>query len=326
MIWMTWRQFRTQALAGIAVAALLDIYLLILGLQVHHSYTSDLAQCRKNGGCSDLQNSLVSHYDFRISLLGYVLVVVPGLLGVFWSAPLITRELESGTHQLAWNQSVTRGTWLAAKLAVVGPIGVAVTGLYSMLLTWAASPLDQIRGNRFSPLLFDARNITPIAYAAFAFVLGVALGLVIRRTVPTMAVTLVVFAVVQIVMPTLVRPSYASPTTTTVQLTAQTVDSLSFFGEYGAIDGLKIPQSWVLSTSPMLNAQGQDVGHTAMYARCVAQTDMGSCFGSQNLHVQVSEQPAGRYWDFQWYETAIFAVLAALIAGFCFWRIRGRLS
>jgi hypothetical protein len=40
----------------------------------------------------------------------------------------------------------------------------------------------------------------------------------------------------------------------------------------------------------------------------------------------VSYQPASRFWSFQWYETGIYAALALVLAGFCFWRIRHRLS
>ena len=39
-----------------------------------------------------------------------------------------------------------------------------------------------------------ARHIASVGYAAFGFALGVTAGVLIRRTVPTMAVTLVVFA------------------------------------------------------------------------------------------------------------------------------------
>ena len=44
-----------------------------------------------------------------------------------------------------------------------------------------------------------------IGYAAFAFALGVTAGLLIRRTLPAMAVPLGVFAVVQIAWPIWVR-------------------------------------------------------------------------------------------------------------------------
>ena len=49
--------------------------------------------------------------------------------------------------------------------------------------------------------MFDARGIVPLGYAAFAFALGVTVGMLIRRTVPAMAITLAVFVAVQIAMP-----------------------------------------------------------------------------------------------------------------------------
>ena len=32
--------------------------------------------------------------------------VAPALLGIFWGAPLVAREYETGTYRLAWTQSV----------------------------------------------------------------------------------------------------------------------------------------------------------------------------------------------------------------------------
>jgi hypothetical protein len=42
--------------------------------------------------------------------------------------------------------------------------------------------------SRFSPLVFDARDIAPVGYAAFAFALGVTVGVLVRRTLPAMAI------------------------------------------------------------------------------------------------------------------------------------------
>jgi hypothetical protein len=44
----------------------------------------------------------------------------PALIGIFWGAPLITRELETGTNRLAWTKSITRARRLAVKLALAG--------------------------------------------------------------------------------------------------------------------------------------------------------------------------------------------------------------
>ena len=49
---------------------------------------------------------------------------------------------------------------------------------------------------------------------------------------------------------------------------------------------------------------------------------LGACLAPQNLHVDITFQPAGRYWPLQWIETAFYAALAALLAVTCFRRIR----
>jgi hypothetical protein len=45
-----------------------------------------------------------------------------------------------------------------------------------------------------------------------------------------------------------------------------------------------------------------------------------------HIEYAVVYQPFSRYWAFQGIETAIFVVLALLLAGFCFWWVRHRLS
>src|ERR1035438_10789054 len=85
MIWLAWRQARTQiavALAAVAAAA--------------------VAAAAAGRGDSTLR-----------LWLSVLVVVVPGLLGVFWGAPLVAGELESGSFRLAWTQDASRGRWLA---------------------------------------------------------------------------------------------------------------------------------------------------------------------------------------------------------------------
>ena len=329
MIWTTWRRFRAQALTGLGALLLLAVYLLVLGEQIRSGYRADLARCGTAGGCAGALDSLTGDYGLQIDLLGYLLLAVPGALGIFWGAPLVARELEAGTHRLVWNQSVTRSRWLAAQLGLVGLTAVAVTGLGSALLSRAAGPLDQIGNDRFTPVLFAARGIAPLGYAAFAFALGATLGLLLRRTVPAMALTLVLFAAVQIVVPNLVRPHYSPAVRASVPLTAPAITDLTMIGSYGELQGLTVPGGpWVISTSTMLDAAGRPVGHSAWYQGCLnaGLTAMPTCLAAGHLHVDVTEQPADRYWTFQWYETALFAALAALLTALCFARIRGRLG
>ncbi|MET7302220.1 ABC transporter permease subunit [Embleya sp. NPDC005575] len=181
---------------------------------------------------------------------------------------MVTRELESGTHRLVWNQSVTRARRLAVKLAVITVATLVVTGLFSALPTWAARPYDRLQGTRFTPLVFDARNLVPLGYAVFAFALGTTIGLLIRRTLPAMAVTLVLFAVVQVVMP-YVRPHLLPAKQTAVAVNGTTLPRAGSFildGDAGGpdervstgatlrIEDYRMPGAWVLTGSTKIRA------------------------------------------------------------------------
>src|SRR4029453_7285318 len=72
-----------------------------------------------------------------------VVLLLPALIGLFWGAPLLARELEAGTHRLVWNQSITRTRWLAVKLAVTGLAAMTAAGLGSLVVSWWANPIEK---------------------------------------------------------------------------------------------------------------------------------------------------------------------------------------
>ena len=51
-----------------------------------------------------------------------------------------------------------------------------------------------------------------------------------------------------------------------------------------------------------------------------------ACLGRHGIREAITYQPAGRYWRFQWTETAIYLILALALTGYCFRRINRRLS
>src|SRR6516225_4320246 len=65
--------------------------------------------------------------------------------------------------------------------------------------------------NQYSPLIFATHGITPLGYAAVAFVLGVTVGVLVRRAVLAMALTLAVFVVLQVTMALWIRPQLFPP-------------------------------------------------------------------------------------------------------------------
>ncbi len=334
MIWLTWRQFRVQALTAAAVLAAVAILLGVTGSHLASLYAaSGITGCHGDS-CANVAGAFLNqlttngfyHVGYPIGLV--VIFVAPPMLGIFWGAPLIARELESGTYRLAWNQSITRTRWLTVKLALTGLAAMAFTEALALMHAWWADPISKaialgggtsvFSGTRFSWTTFAANGITPLGYAAFAFTLGTAAGVLIRRIVPAMAVTLAIFAVVQLAMPLWVRPHLLPARHTIVSVAA--LDSL----RPDKLPGQ--PGAWLLSSEP-INAAGQPV--TATPAACLSLSlgkDAGEgpyldCLASHGIRETITYQPASRYWPFQWIETGIFLALALALAWFCFWRL-----
>ena len=340
MIWVTWRQFRAQAITGLAVLAVAAAYFVITGLSMHHTYALDVASCGSLGQtCDTSLSQFRDSYSGAFDLSQLLVLVALGLLGVFWGAPLIARELETGTHQVAWNQSITRTRWLAVKLAGVGAAAIGSAALLSYLLTWWSGPLDPIGGSRFAANEFATHDIVPVGYAVFSLALGVTAGLLIRRTVPAMAVTLAVFIGVQILMPTLVRPHLLPSTTVTYSVDAATANlAQGVYTQDGGSDvylNLPFPRGgWLLDTTPIEDSAGRATAasdHLACFPGVGSNQGSGigvnqivGCLAPYDLHESMTFQPASHYWPLQWLETGIFTALAAAMSGFCFWWIRRR--
>lgn len=319
MTWLTWRQFRGQALIAAIAGAVLATYLIMLGLRIRDTYAASV-------NVADARDTLDRDYFTALLLSGFLVVLVPALLGAFWGAPLIARELETGTYRLVWNQSITRSRWLAVKLGLVTVAGVIVTGALSTLLTWAASPYDKVIDGRFDPLVFPTRNLVPLGYAVFAVVAGTTIGLLTRRTVASMAITLAAFAALQILLPTAVRPYLRPAVTDTVTYDAAAAGQgarINLKGGVARIGGFAMPGAWVLSTSTeLLDSTGQPISGDQL-AQCVTgdRSRDDACYIAKQAHFIVEYQPANRYWTFQWLELAAYLVLAGLLAGLAFRRI-----
>ncbi|GAA2115789.1 ABC transporter permease subunit [Actinomadura alba] len=337
MIWLNWRQFRLQALAGAAGLALIAVYLLYLGVEIRDAYDAYRTRCSDPGNCAQARSQFQSTYQNTLLFLAGGLGLIPIIIGTFWGAPLIARELELSTHRLVWNQSVPRRRWLISRMAFVGLAAMILTGLVSLLLTWAASPYDQVAADRFGAVVFGARNIAPIGYAFLAFALGTVVGLLVRRTLPAMAITGVVFLVLQFSVPNLVRPHLIPPEKTTMPMTSQDINQARNLGSItGApsIGGLQVPgapDAWISETSPLRTADGRTLGEST-FNDCLntpPKTGAGGTFGDTavclsklNLHVDIEYQPSSRYWPFQLTETGLYLVVSGILIAIAIRRIR----
>ena len=366
MIWLTWRQFRLQVAVATAVVLVFGILLAVTGPQLAGLFaSSNIGSCQGGpdqcGGYADqflkqlyegtalasLSVAGIGLY-WLLYLLGIALTLAaPALIGIFWGAPLLAGEFEAGTHYLVWTQSISRTKWLAVKLTLGGLVAVAVTETLSLILAWWATPIGMAvaRGaccnpmamNQFSPLVFATSGIAPVGYAAFAYVLGVTVGVLVRRSVRAMALTLAVFVAFQVAMPLWIRPQLFAPEHAITTLSSWgSVDVQAGGGTFRLIpDGFGQPEAWILSAATAVNTAGQPV--SALPEACVAAVrvaatdksghpDLLDCLANNGIRIAVTYQPASRYWAFQWTEAGIYLALALALVGFSFWRIRRRLS
>jgi ABC-type transport system involved in multi-copper enzyme maturation permease subunit len=309
---------------------------LATGPNLVHLYDTTVATCAAHHDCSAATSTFLDTDGPLQVFFDFFLLAVPGLIGMFWGAPLVAREFETGTVRLAWTQGVTRTRWLEVKLGLGVLFAVTLTGLLSLMVTSWSSDLDLVRGNvLFDPLGFGVRDIVPIGYAAFAFVLGLAAGLVVRRTLPAMLAALVGFVAVRALVTDWVRPRLFAPLH---KIIAASAGSLMGFDETPA--GMRVvattrglmPNAWIYSNA-LVTKSGRPLTQSALNQACPFNQTTGE-FNAQrctaNIAARFSElltyQPTSRFWGFQWYETAIFLGLAALLAGLCFFWIRRPIS
>ncbi|HUC59330.1 MAG TPA: ABC transporter permease subunit [Streptosporangiaceae bacterium] len=346
MFWLTWRQFRAQAIIAGSALAIAAIGLIISGISLRHSYNDlGLPACQAHHDCAQLATAFfaqlqsASSYGFVSHLSQGLLFIVPGLIGLFWGAPLLAREFETGTVRVAWNQSVTRRRWLAVKLGVAGLAAIVTAGVLSLLVTWWSGPIDRaasLQGQgadssglgayRIEPSVFGVRDIVPVGYAIFALALGAVLGVLIRRAVPAMAATVVVFAAVQVVWPNWIRSHLISPVTVRSPVTGN-LNELAVqmpSHEMTVMGSWSRANVWLLS-NVTVTPSGKPFTGPATSA-CIGNSPQ-ACTAwvlRQHLVQLVSYQPASRFWAFQWLETGIFVAIAVVLAAFCAWWLNRR--
>jgi hypothetical protein len=334
MTWVTWRQFRTATWIATGGLASVAVLLAVTGRTLAAQWTSSgAATCR--GPCSHAVDSFVQLVASSVTGVVYDAVLlltyaVPPLIGIFWGAPLIARELETGTHRLAWTQSVTRTRWLATKLAVTGAATTATAGLLSWAVTVWSYHVDFVQNYRITPLIYPARGVVPIGYALFALMVGVTMGMLIRRTVPAMAATLAIYVATLASMTLWVRAHLLPATHSLTPLNLSEVRDF-LIGPHHQItltSGVTPDNAWVLANTTITRAGHLFTG-PANPRYCRPNLDPSACLnwvGTLGLRQDLTYHPASHFWPLQWTETGILIGVALLLAGFCIWSTRRRLT
>jgi hypothetical protein len=224
LAWVTWRQHRFM-LAGVAtLLGVMGVYLLFMGLKIHHAYAS-MISCSpgRSAHCQQLANAFAQYWGGgRGSVvqaggaqeISVLLLVFPVLIGVFAGAPVLARELETGTFRFAWTQGSGRLRWTIAKLVLLAAAVTAAAAAFSALFSWYYQPFLAVgRTYEFLPILFNLRGVDFAAWTLIAFAISAFAGAVIRRTVPAMAASLAAWTILLVTTMLVLRPHYETPLT-----------------------------------------------------------------------------------------------------------------
>ncbi|MFF4162789.1 hypothetical protein [Streptomyces sp. NPDC001741] len=239
------------------------------------------------------------------NLAGLVLRVLPVIVSAFVAGPMIARELESGTFKFSWTQSVSPARWLAAKLAVPAALLLAGVSVLTAVLTWARSYADTPYPVQWHDApVFSTSGVLPLAHTFFGMCVGALAGLLIRRTLPALAVSALVTGTALTVL-TYRRQELWPPRT----LTGETLN---------AKEGM-----WWVETGDLTSGGERLTG--TVCSQSASEADRLQCMTDHDITSHYLDyHPASHFWPLQLVETGILLALAAAAVAVAFRVLRRR--
>jgi ABC-2 family transporter protein len=324
MAWVTWRQHRLTLAGLVALLCAAGAYLLITGLQVHDA-SAAVAACRpaNSGICQQADTDFLKTYAPGVGVVFGLFQVIPALIGAFAGAPVLAKELETGTFRYAWTQGFGRTRWTVAKLV---PLAVAVTlaaGAFSVLVSWYVQPIFGAGDNNgpLFPTLFDLLGVALAAWTLTAFAIGVLAGFLIRRVIPAIFATLAAWAGLAFVTGFFLRAHYSAPVITNNPIIP--------------VQAWVINQGWLKGGNPVsLDMMNQAFAPVDIRAVTLGLWQPGPATPANLDPVQylihhgftqlTTYQPASQFWPFQWIEGGWLLALSLLLIATAVWLVRRR--
>jgi hypothetical protein len=320
MAGITWRQHRI-ALAGVAVLlGALAVYQWLTGESLHHAWVAVIA-CHP--ASSPACQNLVRAFPENFLSLGSLLQVVPALIGAFVGAPVLARELETGTFRYTWTQGFGRWRWALAKLALLAVVLAAATAAFGALVSWHYQPYfatgNQALGlpelSPFDSDLFSLRGVALPAWTLAAFAIGALAGMLIRRVLPAIVATLAIYAGLAFTAGLYLREHYLTPLVTS---NPNVPGTAWIIGQWWTKDGRFAFANPPLSLLDQFCSAGpgpSGKGGGLLFAQCLA---------PHGYTQWTSYQPASRFWPFQWIEGGWLLALSALLIAATIWLVHRR--
>jgi ABC-2 family transporter protein len=306
-VWVTWRQHRAALCGVAALLGALAVYLLITGLQIHHSYA---ASCQQANSVSCNLN-FSGRYATQVNVVRALLQAVPALIGAFTGAPLLAREMETGTFRYAWTQGIGRWRWTLAKLVPLAVVVAAAACAFSELFSWYLQPFSAAGYSiPFATDVFDLRQVAFTGWTLAAFAVGALAGILIRRVVPAIAATLAVYAGLALATGLYLRQHYMAPLLTSKPNLPASAWAVSQWYTKGG--KFAFP-----------NRGSQIVGTLRSFCPTFSVSPT-QCLTQHGYTQWTSYQPASRFWPFQWIEGGWLLALSVLLIAVTVWLVRRR--
>ncbi len=317
MAWVTWRQHRVTLAGAAALLGALAVYLWLTGLQLHHAYAAAIAcHSASSDVCGGQVSQFLSAHNSTSKTIAALLQPVPALIGAFVGAPVLARELETGTFRYAWTQGFGRWRWTLAKLVPLAIAVAAAAGALSVLFSWCYQPFFasnpyQVLRIPLEPVVFDLRGVAFAAWTLAAFAIGAVAGMLIRRVVPAIVATLVVYTGLALAAVLYLREHYLTPLLTT---NPNVPGSSWILSQWWTKGGRPVSQS---ALNQLL--QGAQLPDKGGY-----QQDMTQYLIQHGYTQWTSYQPGSRFWPFQWIEGGWLLALSVLLIAATVWLVRRR--
>jgi hypothetical protein len=326
LAWVTWRQYRAALAGAVALLAVIAAYLAYTGWEIHRAYDSfdaclpaSLRSLPLGGqriatpACGALERAFMSFYGvgqgsvlasgMNAQTVPFLLLAVPVLVGAFVGGPVLARELESGTFRFAWTQGAGRVRLTAARLVPLAAVLTAAAYGLSALFSWYIGPFVQagVTG-RFPMQLFGTMGTDFAAWTLFSFAVAAFAGVLLRRTVPAMAASIVVLTTTDVVTMMALRQHYATPIVVT--------------GTEPAGIGNWVVGNWFTTTGGV--PVNQATVFNALGRLPFGVTPSTSMLAKHHYVQWWSYQPASRWWEFQlteggWLLAASLLLIAAAV-------------
>jgi ABC-type transport system involved in multi-copper enzyme maturation permease subunit len=331
MAGVTWRQHRFALVAVAVLLGVLAVWLWIVGTSMHHAYAAAIA-CHPatSPGCQDLVNTFNGTDTFLAN--GVILQVLPAAIGAFVGAPLLAKELETGTFRFAWTQGFGRWRWTLGKLVPLAVAVTAATCAFGVLLSWYYQPYfgqgNQAIGlsvtSRFNTGLFDLPEIAFPAWTLAAFAIGALAGMLIRRVVPALAATLAVYAGLAFATGLYLRQHYLTPLVITNNFKLPT--SAWILGQVWTRGGTPLSESTMNQVmDPVFSRNIPPVPSDQVHLyKGSALLNTEQYLIQHGYTFWTRYQPGSRFWPFQWIEGGWLLGLSVLLIAATIWLVRRR--